>query len=127
MKNKKAILIISLVVVILSAIIFINSDNVLAPFAVYPFFNQSNENFNDFKIGVFAVCEEKEEYIYCEDNIFASCNNELIHVQSNTVYCKGKEYKIPEMDLISRKFPQNWEDQRPKNLLTSWATGGLDY
>ncbi len=121
MKSKKAILILGFVIVVLSLIVFLNSDKVLAPFAVYPFFNQSDGQINDFRIGVFAICEEKEDYIHCRDKIFASCNNNLMHVTEDFVECDGKIYEIREMDLEEKKFDKSWRDPRPENFLTLWA------
>jgi hypothetical protein len=111
MKNKSLVIIISLILFItFILIILINYDKILTAFVI-----------NDFKVGVFAICEEREDYVYCKDEIFASCNNNLVYVKEDFVTCNGKIYEIQEMDLEETELPKDWKDPRQKNFLQLWT------
>ena len=79
--------------------------------------NQSNEP----KTATFAVCEQKGEYSYCKDKIFASCNKEAIEINDSYFYCNGKRYEINNTPL-GETYINNETDKREQNLITTWAT-----
>lgn len=109
-KNKIICILLILALIVLLFILILNKEKIMTAFVI-----------NDFKVGVFAICEEKEDYIYCKDKVFASCNKNLVYVKENFVTCNEQIYKIKEMNLNEEKYPKGWEDPRQKNFLQLWA------
>ena len=85
---------------------------------IYPAGSEENVS---FKTGTFAVCSERNGYVYCEDRVFASCNGTLIEATGETVECGGKSYTVGSSPLAGAYMHGNWADPRPADFITGWA------
>ena len=103
--------------ILVLAVLFLLSAPELTGFAV-----QDSASQEKIKIATFAVCEEKENYTFCKDKLYASCNREAIEVVNGTFDCNGKIYNASELNLGEAYHPKNWTDPRQENSITAWAS-----
>lgn len=83
----------------------------------------ANSKTTNFKTATFAVCKDLEDYVYCEDKIFAACNGEIIEIKNRRAECNGKVYEINETGFGKAYFSGGWKDPRAPDFITIWATG----
>lgn len=116
-KGYKLILLVTIAIfAIIIAVILINFPSITGFVS-----SEDNNKSINFKIGTFAICNDKDNFKYCQDKIFASCNGTLIEVNSNEIECLGRKYSISNLALGETYLIQNWSDPRQKDFLTAWA------
>lgn len=93
-------------------------------FAVNTKNNKADEN-QSFKIATFASCEKEEGYTYCRDKLYASCNGQLIEVNSSEIKCNGKTHYINSITLgETYKLADENVSIKSQDDLTAWAVSG---
>ncbi len=111
----------NLIIIVLSAVLIVSviffASQTITSFAT----NSPAQDNSSVKIATFAVCEKQENYTYCKDKLFASCNKALVEINGTSVHCNGKEYNVDNSSLGETYHPSNWEDPRPSNFITAWA------
>lgn len=59
-----------------------------------------------------AVCENRDNLIYCKDELFVNCNGEISKADG-FAECNGIKMKFPEVNGFA-VFEEGWEDPRSK-------------
>ena len=67
---------------------------------------------NQFEFSTFtsAVCENKEDSIYCKDEVFVNCNGALSKAV-DVAECNGIKFEIPKATGLA-VFDKEWKDPR---------------
>lgn len=64
----------------------------------------------EFSTFTSAVCENKENYVYCKDEYFVNCNGEIFKA-IDAAECNGMKLDVPKA-LGFAVFEKDWKDPR---------------
>ena len=64
----------------------------------------------EFSAFTSAVCENKEKFVYCKDEVFVKCNGKISKAADVEV-CNGLKIGIPKANGFST-FGNDWKDPR---------------
>ena len=71
---------------------------------------------NDFKIITKAVCEERDEHIFCHDELFVKCDDKEYMISNSSdsfIECNNIKLNLSEIMVNgSTKFSKEWLDPR---------------
>ena len=115
MEQKDKILIIFLAILLVALALCITSLNITG------FASKDKRQSDNTKVATFAICEQTDNYIFCKDRLFASCNKTPLEIEEITFYCNNEEYNITKFPSGKVYHDKNWEDPREKDFLTIWA------
>jgi len=107
-------------VIVIFSIFLVGAVLFLALPKITSFISSEENNSNNTKVATFAVCEEKGEYTYCKDKVFASCNKTLIEINDSYFYCNGERHEVGNITL-GETYLKNFTDRRQKGFITAWA------
>ena len=73
---------------------------------------EAKEQVKEFKFSTFtsAVCENKEEFVYCKDEVFVNCDGKISKAVE-AAECNGFKVEAPKA-LGFAVFDKNWKDPR---------------
>ena len=73
---------------------------------------QNNENSKIMKFSTFtsAVCEDKEDFTHCKDEVFVNCNGEISKA-ADVAECNGFKLDVPKATGFA-VFGKEWKDPR---------------
>ena len=57
-----------------------------------------------------AVCEDKEDSVYCKDEVFVNCNGEISKAE-DVIECNGLKIDAPKVTGFA-VFGKDWKDPR---------------
>ncbi len=72
--------------------------------------NANQQKTAEFSIFTSAVCENKEKYVYCKDEVFVKCNDKTSKA-ADTEECNGFKINVPKV-TGSATFSKEWKDPR---------------
>lgn len=100
-------------ILLIAALTLIENQEMPTAYAVKE--NQNAEN-NNFSILTKAVCEEKDEHIFCSDKLFVICNEKELIVDEDLRNFKGCNNLSLNLSYVSVKgdvmFRKGWIDSR---------------
>ena len=70
---------------------------------------ENNEQL-EFSTFTSAVCENKEDFVYCKDEIFVNCNGNISKA-IDVAECNGIRLDVPEASGFA-VFEKGWKDPR---------------
>ena len=65
---------------------------------------------HEFSTFTSAVCENKDEFVHCRDEVFVNCNGEISKV-ADVAECDGFRFDIPKATGAA-VFDKEWKDPR---------------
>ena len=100
----RGLVIFLLIVLVISSFIVvanINNDRI-----------NDNKKSEELKFSTFtsAVCENKERFVYCKDEVFVNCNGQISKA-IDIAECNGIRLDVPEITGFA-VFEKEWEDPR---------------
>ena len=110
-KSLKVLIAIEFILIVaIVALTLINNQEIPTGYAVKE--NPSVEKI-DFKILTKAVCEEKDEHIFCSDELFIRCDNEEYLVSNYSsesfIGCGNLKLNLSDIKINgSTKFEKEW-------------------
>lgn len=72
--------------------------------------NNQNSKALEFSTFTSAVCENREDAVYCEDEVFVNCNGEISKAVDVTE-CNGFKVDVPKVTGFA-VFDEGWRDPR---------------
>ena len=72
----------------------------------------NNKKSEELKFSTFtsAVCENKESFVYCKDEVFVNCNGQISKA-IDIAECNGIRLDVPDVTGFA-VFEKEWEDPR---------------
>ena len=64
----------------------------------------------EFSTFTSAVCENKEEFVHCRDEVFVNCNGEISKA-IDVAECNGIKFDVPQVTGFA-VFDKDWKDPR---------------
>jgi len=109
---KKALLLIFFVIVFLLIILTI----ALLNYSVNPSIDSSIKETLNFTLKTVAICEDKDDSIYCHDELILNCNNEeyVIPKTTKNIKCGDISLDAPLITAFAT-FDKDWKDPRKEN------------
>lgn len=64
----------------------------------------------EFSAFTSAVCENKENFVYCKDEVFVNCNGKISKA-TDVAECDGMKIDVPKVTGFA-VFEKEWKDPR---------------
>ncbi|MBI2649896.1 hypothetical protein HYX04_01120 [Candidatus Woesearchaeota archaeon] len=71
---------------------------------------KENSKVLEFSTFTSAVCEDRQDHVYCKDEFFINCNGEVSKA-SDVAECNGIKLEVPKT-LGFAVFDKEWKDPR---------------